>query len=481
MSISFEKKKIVWTALIGIGLIAVMVSVFIWGELISPGDAGVVYQAEKAVQAVVIALMAVVFLRLITLLFLDPISSKRKRPLPNIIKDIIGTVIFYIAAVIIVTKVYGESAAIIVTFLIGACTAIGFGAQDFVKDCIAGITMDIQQDVCIGDWVKLDNGLVGKIIRMKLTGVDLMLPDNTVLFVSNTYVTENPFINLSSPEPDFFTGISVVIDHSVPVDRARRILYAATSKAPMVFNNQALVVAESVQNNGVLYAVYFRIAKRDVWFETRHQVINSITKHLHSHGLRVCEISGEYKIRNVEQQTVFVDDMATSAEDTLRRSGLLEGCSESLQDHFSQRMNMVRFAAGEVIVNEGENGDTMFIIAEGAVEVSLKIVSETGDHISDNIVATLSDGAYFGEMSLLRGEKRSATVIAMTDVVLYEIERSTVKIFVEEYSEFARKLTLSILKRREKNDTTRKGVVQNENKEKVVSEFITAFKNFLWG
>ncbi len=73
---------------------------------------------------------------------------------------------------------------------------------------------------------------------------------------------------------------------------------------------------------------------------------------------------------------------------------------------------------GKVIVNENELGDSMFLILEGEVKVSL--MSEEGKEI---ILSTLRKGDFFGEMSLLDGEPRSANVIALTETDLLELSR----------------------------------------------------------
>jgi CRP-like cAMP-binding protein len=78
-----------------------------------------------------------------------------------------------------------------------------------------------------------------------------------------------------------------------------------------------------------------------------------------------------------------------------------------------------RFQADTVIVSLNEPGDSMFVLMEGLVDVFI----ENEKKIKAK-VATLSPGNYFGEMSLLTGENRSATITAVTDVFVVEITRN---------------------------------------------------------
>ena len=72
-------------------------------------------------------------------------------------------------------------------------------------------------------------------------------------------------------------------------------------------------------------------------------------------------------------------------------------------------MQNVQFKAGDVILSEGEEGNSAFLITTGSVEVII------GEGNKAKVVATLGEGAIFGEMSLLEPGPRSATIKAVTD------------------------------------------------------------------
>lgn len=76
-------------------------------------------------------------------------------------------------------------------------------------------------------------------------------------------------------------------------------------------------------------------------------------------------------------------------------------------------MKTKKFKAGEKIVTEGETGEQLFVILSGTADVI----------VHENIVAELSDSAYFGELSLIDKEPRSATVMAKSDLEALVLER----------------------------------------------------------
>lgn len=82
-------------------------------------------------------------------------------------------------------------------------------------------------------------------------------------------------------------------------------------------------------------------------------------------------------------------------------------------EHLAGRLVPLRLEAGTMIVREGDAGDRFYIVAEGKVEVS-----QDGAAVSE-----LEAGGYFGEIALIRDVPRTATVTALTPVVLYALDR----------------------------------------------------------
>ena len=96
----------------------------------------------------------------------------------------------------------------------------------------------------------------------------------------------------------------------------------------------------------------------------------------------------------------------------------------TLSDLFSIR----RFSDGELVFNEGDVGDSMYVIAEGTVEILRQ--SPDGDFQS---MAELHAPQFFGEMSLIDKEFRSATVKARGDARLLQLSNENLHIFAKNY------------------------------------------------
>ncbi|MCX5854095.1 MAG: cyclic nucleotide-binding domain-containing protein [Deltaproteobacteria bacterium] len=112
-------------------------------------------------------------------------------------------------------------------------------------------------------------------------------------------------------------------------------------------------------------------------------------------------------------------------------------------------LRRVTFAESEIIMKEGDSGDTMYIILEGSVEVvkSLVIGDMDDEDVGKNKVFTRLDGkqhAVFGEIALLEELRRTATIKAITNCVLYEIKKDDFLKLAEEDYELGYRILLNI-------------------------------------
>ena len=83
-------------------------------------------------------------------------------------------------------------------------------------------------------------------------------------------------------------------------------------------------------------------------------------------------------------------------------------------------LNLLTFEAGEIIVSEREPGDSLFVVAAGSVRIYAR--NRKGHN---NQIRQLDQGEFFGEISLLSGKPRTATITAATPTEILELDRKT--------------------------------------------------------
>ncbi len=109
------------------------------------------------------------------------------------------------------------------------------------------------------------------------------------------------------------------------------------------------------------------------------------------------------------------------------------------------------FSKGSVIIQEGEEGNTMYILEKGTVEVSKTLTLKVSRHDLGRMEKTLiklkgDEHPFFGEMALLESDERSATITAGEDSELLVIEREDFERLCEEFPEIGYKLIMNISK-----------------------------------
>lgn len=99
-----------------------------------------------------------------------------------------------------------------------------------------------------------------------------------------------------------------------------------------------------------------------------------------------------------------------------------EALSPRQLDHLAAQSRDAIFPAGALLMAEGDFAMSMFAIVEGEVKVAIH-----DEHGGEHRVATLGPGEVVGEMSLLTGMRRRATVTASSDVTALEITKATIE------------------------------------------------------
>lgn len=113
----------------------------------------------------------------------------------------------------------------------------------------------------------------------------------------------------------------------------------------------------------------------------------------------------------------------TFAIEALARCPLFANAEERILSSLANRLRRRRFRRGEVIFHQGDPGDSLHVVAAGAVKIVLP--SPDGD---EAIIATLRPGDFFGELALLDGAPRSATAAALEQSEMLVLPRA---IFME--------------------------------------------------
>jgi CRP/FNR family cyclic AMP-dependent transcriptional regulator len=122
--------------------------------------------------------------------------------------------------------------------------------------------------------------------------------------------------------------------------------------------------------------------------------------------------------------------MAHASVDTLKKVPLFAGLDDRELGQIADSMRERRFGAGDTVTQEGAGGAGFFIVAEGEANVT----------VSGQPRGSIGPGDYFGEIALLTGSDRTATITATSDMLCYGMTPWDFRPLVESNSTIAWKL-----------------------------------------
>ena len=129
-------------------------------------------------------------------------------------------------------------------------------------------------------------------------------------------------------------------------------------------------------------------------------------------------------------------------DDVLAQSGLFQGLSDEAVEPVASRLEMLTLPRGRVVFNEGEPGDSLYIVVSGKIKLSRR--SPDG---RENVLAVMGPSDQFGELSVFDPGPRTATATAVTDVKLARMPQSVLRPWIEAHPEIGEQL-LRVLARR---------------------------------
>ncbi|WP_456399688.1 Crp/Fnr family transcriptional regulator [Persephonella sp.] len=159
--------------------------------------------------------------------------------------------------------------------------------------------------------------------------------------------------------------------------------------------------------------------------------------------------------------------MEKRVREALKNSSLFEGFGDSFLNHIIPYMKILKYSKGREIVYQGEESSDLFIILKGKVRAS--IFDDEGNEL---VIDTFSDGDFVGELSLIDGKPRSASLIAETDVELAVLERRHFITILSKFPDLCLKIAENLVQRLRKADKFLESLAFLDVKERIINLFI---------
>lgn len=389
---------------------------------------------------------AVFVLALVSVIVATAVNPWREhRPserFPAIVQDVVVIGLFLIVSTVLMKE------QLLTTSAVGA-VVVGFALQDTLGNLFSGLAIQIEKPFRVGHWVAVGSH-EGQVQEITWRATKLRTKAGQFLIVPNGVISKEPILNYSEPTIPTRLEVEIGASYSSPPNDVKAALREALANSPLVLTvPPSNVILQDFAASAITYKVQFWVADYSVDTQARDQVRSNIWYTFKRHNI---EIPFPIQVQYERQEEVARTPAAIT--DAATRLGAIELFATVAPD---RRLDLARdanehlFCAGEAIVRQGDAGSSMFIVLSGRARVTI----EPGDRE----VAVIEPGGFFGEMSMLTGDPRTATVRAIEDTRLLEISAERFRALAIEQPDVLEHITRIVSTRRVELDEVRAAAV----------------------
>jgi len=397
----------------------------------------------------------------IVVLVINPWRADRiPEQFPNIVQDAIVIALFGVAAMLFLPD------KVVTTTAVGA-VVIGFALQDTLGNLFAGLAIQIEKPFRVGHWVTI-GGKDGLVSEITWRATKIRTKSGNFVVVPNSVLSRDTITNYSEPTRDTRLEVMVSAGYDAPPNDVKRaIVTALRGEASILPEPAAEVLIAEFADSGITYRVRVWTTEFAADERVRDRVRARIYYAFHREG-----IAFPYPVRvNIESKRHLEPTTEHGRASALDRVEILAALSASQRGQLASMSRLLLYGAGEAIAHEGDAGASMFVLRTG--EAAVTVAGAEGE------LARLTQGAFFGEMSLLTGDARSATVTAITDCELLEIGVEAFRRVVMSDSQSVERVAAAVVNRRAELERHRATRAAAAAEPETPQTFLARVKRFL--
>lgn len=355
--------------------------------------------------------------------------------IPQIISNLIRGIYFIIIVLSILAMIYQIN---VKPFLTGSAiltAIIGLAMQDTLGNLFSGLALHMSRPFDIGHWIKTGD-MEGDVVRIEWRATTIQTRERDYISIPNSHLSRLEVINFSTPTTIHGISVEVGVGYTYPPKMIKRLLnQAALSTEGVIHDIRPDIFLVKYNDFSVDYRMRFFINDY-----SKAPIIKTAVMEKIWYVFNRNDVVIPFPIRDVymkKEKPLFTEEEMLSI---LGKIDFLQDLDkEGLMD-VASRLKLMLYFAGEVILRQGDTGDTFYILKSGTVEVSA--TNEKGEMF---LKKNLDSGTFFGEISVLTGEPRTATIEAVTDVELLMLNKADFEHLLNTYSNMDEKISQKIV------------------------------------
>jgi small-conductance mechanosensitive channel len=392
---------------------------------------------------------ALAYVRLASILFFAVLLPRVRLRTPHILQEIIGGGASVIAVLALASSAGFNLSGLIATSAV-LTAVVGLSFQDTLGNIMAGVALQMDRSVQVGDWIQVGE-TAGRVTEVRWRSTRIETRNWETVVIPNSVLLRNQFVILGrriGAPAQWRRWIHFNVDFRTPPNEVISVVEAALRSGAMAnvsADPPPNCILLSMQESYGRYAARYWLTDLLADDPTDSQVRTRIYFALKRAGIplsipaQAVFVTEETKERRERKEKVD----AERRREALARVDFFAPLSDADRARLAAGLRHAPFAPGETMTRQGAQAHWLYLILDG--EAAVRVTGEGG---LEREVAQLGPGSFFGEMSLMTGAPRSATVVATTDVECYRLDKAAFQEILAERPELAERVA-EILARRQ--------------------------------
>ncbi|MFA6971775.1 MAG: mechanosensitive ion channel family protein [Gallionella sp.] len=373
---------------------------------------------------------------------------------PRITEDIF-VIIAYLGWCLVRLRYAGLDLGSIIATSAMITAVVAFSMQDTLGNILGGLALQLDNSIEIGDWIKVED-VVGRVVDIRWRSTLVETRNWETVVFPNSQLMKNKFLVLGrrSGQP---SQLRRWVWFNVSLSTAPRQVVRAVEETILLADISNVAkqpppscVLMEIDKGVARYALRYWLTDLTVDDPTDAAVRWHVYTSLERAGIPlVVEMQNVHYVKENEKYEVVVHQRESQQRvKTLKRVELFAQMTDDELTALAERLKYAQFAKGNIISRQGAIAHWLYIIINGEAEVYLE--TPNGERRSVNL---LSKGSFFGEMGMMTGEPRSASVIANTDVECYRLDKEAFAGIMQARPGLAEEMTHILVERRVQLDS----------------------------
>lgn len=327
---------------------------------------------------------------------------------------------------------------------------LAFSMQDTLGNILGGLALQLDSSIQTGDWIRVDD-VIGRVVEIRWRYTAIETRNWETVIVPNSALMKGKFSVLGRRRGNplqwrrwiwFDVGYETlpgqVIKIAQDAIRNGHIPYVAAQP-------QANCLLMEFAPSAIRYAVRYWLTNLEVDDPTDSEVRNRIYAALQRAGIQLPYPQYHVHLTQRDEQHEQNKRSRRLRErlDTLQQLELFNTLHQDELSEIAERLVYTPFAQGDIITRQGAVAHWLYILTSGEADVFLELPDSSRRRID-----TLRAGQFLGEMGLMTGAPRSATVVAKTEVLAYRLDKESFQEVLAHRPELAEEISALLVRRR---------------------------------